>query len=548
MAFYSDGRGFLFDGSSRSMTASHSDDDEGLARTLAITGRKYDSIPYTSIPFQRLQPSRMAANAVLLGLRAPEVTTARTLEIGCASGGHIIPLAATFPRAKFVGVDVSTAQIADAHSRADRLRLENITFHARSVTDIDGSWGEFDFIICHGVYSWVPDAVREAIMHVCAERLTPDGIAAISFNVLPGWRVFQAVRDTMVLHAGCEVDHEVRSARTRQMFELMAMHSPETSSYGSIWRNEAGRMAEQPDAYLAHEVFEDDNAPCTFSAFAKAAARHGLAYLAETRVRENMPEAGQAERARIIRQLSGGELLATEQYIDILTGRTFRESLLIHAQRAASADRSLAADRLAQLHLIAPLDLKSVTNADTGEFTLKDGDGNLAVMRDALIADALQCLMERLPRSTSLDDLAPPNAGNPEQCDRVAAALMALVLQGCLDVATAPVECARDATDAPKAWPLVVEDALSGAERSATRRHASFTITPTLRFLLPLLDGERSRVDIAERLFDLARAGYVQIADDKGVVTDLEQLRVVCLATINRQIEILARIGVLVEG
>ncbi|WP_406858312.1 class I SAM-dependent methyltransferase [Alsobacter sp. KACC 23698] len=521
-------------------------DPDALADALARTGRTYDAVPYTSIPFPRLQPARLAANARLLGLDAPDPSRARTLEIGCASGGHIVPLAAAFPQARFVGVDISAGQVASGRERIDALGLRNVELHACSVTEIGADWGDFDYVICHGVYSWVPDAVRENILRVCAERLSPDGIAAISFNVLPGWRMFQVVRDSMILHAGAEADHQTRSLRSRQLFDLMAQHSPEASSYGSIWRKEARRMVEQPDAYLAHEIFEDHNAPCTFRSFADAAARRGLAYLSETRLRENVPESGQAERAEVIRSLAAGDRTATEQYIDILTGRTFRESLLVRAGREAGLSRGLDPERLAGLHLIAPLDLRADPPPRPGEFVLADDDGMVATTQDHAVAAALDLLLKRQPASTAVDDLV-ARAETEAERDRILAALLRLVLDGALDVSAEPVRCASRPGDTPTVWPLLAQDIMRGADRSATLRHATVSIDPMMRFLAPLLDGRHDAAGIADALMRLAQEGLVSISDETGAIAEPDRLAAACRAQIDRRIAALARMGALLE-
>src|SRR5579871_3023876 len=163
----------------------------GLGEQVARTRASYDEIPYASQPLVRQQPARLAAAALWFGLTAPRASTARVLEIGCASGGHIIPLAALWPEACFIGVDLSPAQIAAGNARIDRLGLRNISLSARSLEAIGVDDGDFDFIVCHGVYSWIPAPLREVLLRTIAERLRPEGVASVSFNVLPGWRLFQ---------------------------------------------------------------------------------------------------------------------------------------------------------------------------------------------------------------------------------------------------------------------------------------------------------------------------------------------------------------------
>ena len=135
--------------------------------------------------------------AQLLGLTPPPPTTARILEIGCASGGHIIPLAAQYPDARLVGIDLSAAQIASGLARVDRLGLANVELVRGDLVEFAPRPQTFDYVLCHGVYSWAPIEVRAAIQRLIAASLSPAGIAYVSYNVLPGWRLKQTLRDVL---------------------------------------------------------------------------------------------------------------------------------------------------------------------------------------------------------------------------------------------------------------------------------------------------------------------------------------------------------------
>src|SRR4051794_35074498 len=113
-------------------------------------------MPYESVPFPQTQPARLAAVAHVFSLAAPSPRTARVLELGCASGGNLIPLAAHYPEGEFVGVDLSQRQIDEGKARIERLGLKNIRLRQMSLMDLKPKDGTFDYIICHGVYSWVP--------------------------------------------------------------------------------------------------------------------------------------------------------------------------------------------------------------------------------------------------------------------------------------------------------------------------------------------------------------------------------------------------------
>ncbi len=521
-------------------------DPSAISDSIARTAENYDSVPYPSYPYPRLQPARLAAIARLFGLSTQPAATARTLEIGCAAGGHIIPLAAAAPHARFVGIDVSPAQIGQGLARIERLRLTNIELQCRSVTDLGPEQGSFDYIVCHGVYSWTPDAVREAILKVCLERLAADGVAVVSYNVLPGWRMLQIVRDCAILHAGAEETQAGRAGQARQLFDIFKKHTRENTSYGQIWRNEAQRIGRQPDSYLAHELFEEDHAPCTFLQFAAAAKRHGLAYLGEANVGAMIPEAVVPEAAAVVRDLSGSEVLAAEQYIDMLSGRTFRHTLLVHEARESAIDRSLDPAKIAGLHILAAPGFKFAESETPGEYAFDDGTGTISSTSDSAVQHSIRRLIARLPSSSSLIDLAPPDRTDAEEQKKITGALMKLLSLGMVQISTEPIVLPAKIPERPKAWFVAASDAASRAAATASRRHEVFALNPLASVLLPLLDGTRYRDDLVTQLSALARDGHIVVRDGEQLLHD-GRLGEAAAKLVDQFLQSLIRAGMLVE-
>ncbi|MGD0563646.1 MAG: methyltransferase regulatory domain-containing protein [Roseiarcus sp.] len=522
-------------------------DAETLAAALARTRRSYDETPYFSAPLIRLHPARMAANARWFGLGAPGARTARVLEIGCASGGHLIPLAAALPDARFVGVDLSAVQIAAGKTRIERLGLTNVALDARSLGDIGAADGEFDFIVCHGVYSWIPEPLREDLLRVIEERLSPEGVAVVSFNVLPGWRLFQIARDSMLLNARIQNDPAHRAEQTRALFALLADESLDRYTYGRFWRKEALRMAAGGDAYLAHEIFEDANAPCSFSDFCAALGRHGLAYLGESVISANCEESLVPDGALSIRALARGGDLAREQYIDIFSGRAFREALVTHARRAPLIDRAPALETMEAFHFVAPLELQ-VTPAEgrDGEWLVADADEGVYV-REAAAAAAIERLIARLPRSSRLEDIAPAASTEPAARLAVAEALRRMVQYGQCAVSLLPVDCAARLSERPVAWSLAASDACGG-DATASLRHAPVRLEPLQRLFLPLLDGTRTREDLLAYAIELAERDVLQFNGPEGRVEGRENFAARLGPAVDRCLESLFRLGLLVEA
>jgi SAM-dependent methyltransferase len=517
-----------------------------LSNSIARTAQNYDSVPYPSYPYPQLRPARLAAVARLFGLSAPPVSTARTLEIGCAAGGHVIPLAAAFPDARFVGIDISPVQVNQGLARIDRLRLTNIALMCRSVTDLGPDQGSFDYIVCHGVYSWAPDAVREAILQVCRERLTPDGIAVVSYNVLPGWRMLQIVRDCALLHAGGEETQAGRANRVRQLLDVFKAHTRQDTSYGRIWQHEAQRLRNLPDAYMVHELFEEHNSPCTFLGFADAAAWHRLAYLGEMHIAAMIPEALGVEAAQAIRDWSASEVLAAEQYIDMMSGRTFRQTLLVHEARTSAIDRSLDPARIAGLHILAGPGFKSVTSETPDQYTFDDGSGTILSTSDGTARQSIERMIARLPSSSSLDDLAPPGCTNAEEREQIIGAFMKMLSLGMVQISAEPIDLPAAIAERPKAWWLAASDAANGAAVTASRRHEAFALNPLASILLPVLDGTRCRDDLIAHLTALARQGGIVVRDANGApLRDEERVREVAARSVDHCLRSLCRAGML---
>jgi SAM-dependent methyltransferase len=295
----------------------------------------YDETPYESYAFPLTAPGHLRAVAALYGLSAPAVENARVLELGCAAGGNLLPFAAAYPGARATGVDLSTQQIESGQAVIKAMGLKNIDLRAMSITDIDKDFGQFDYIIVHGVFSWVPPVVREAILRVCRENLTPDGIAYVSYNTYPGWKASDVVRDAMILNSyGAQTPQE-RLVRAKDMLSMLENGLSNTNPLRSALQHASSQLRKHSDYYLVHEYLEAVNSPCYFLEFAAAAQQTGLAYLTDAEPQACMASNYGNNVAVLHNALSANASREMrEQYLDFAVGRQFRKSLLIHTERA----------------------------------------------------------------------------------------------------------------------------------------------------------------------------------------------------------------------
>lgn len=495
---------------------------EEIESVIARTALKYDLLPYQSKPFAQSQPSRLGAIAQLFGLDVAPLATARVLELGCASGGNIIPLAILYPKASFIGVDLARTQVAAGRSRIARLGLNNVEIRCQSFTEIGEELGSFDYIICHGVYSWVPAAVQDAIFKIIRARLSPLGVACVSYNVLPGWRMLQPLRDAFLLEVPDHIDSLGRVAKARELLTFLSMGTPNIGPYGDMLRIWAERMSTLPDDYLAHEFLEEMNSPSTVRDFAANALRNGLGFLAECELASMILENYGADLAQQVRARSGNDLIESEQYLDLLTGRTFRQTLLIANERMATVNRTLGPDSIERRHFLTQPGMHFGRDGD--KYLVTDAAGRTLSTDSSAVAEGVARLVERFPSSSSLDDCAEaiPDASEADR-QLLFDALYRMTLAGIVTLSSEPIH-AGVAGEHPKAIALARTDAADGSQSTTNVRHETIALDPATSAILPAMDGTLDHNALARLLASKASSGQFNFYRDGEIVTSAEGL------------------------
>lgn len=492
-----------------------------LEAIIARTALKYDLLPYESKPFAQSQPARLGALARLFGLEAAPMENARVLELGCASGGNIIPHAALYPNATFVGVDLARTQVAAGRARIERMGLDNVEILCKSFTEIGEELGAFDYIICHGVYSWVPPQVQDAIMRVVRARLSPVGVACISYNVHPGWRMMQPLRDALQLGVPDSVDSLGRVAIAREMLTFLSANSPDKGPYGDTLRNWAGRLATLPDDYIAHEFLEECNAPCLLTDFTGSAARHGLGYLGECELSGMIIDNYGSELAAGIRARGGNDLVASEQWLDLLTGRTFRQTLLIANERMGGVNRNLTPQAMENLHLVLPVGASFQRDGDKAGFTYADGRSiNTEV---GAVAAMMEVMAKRYPATTCLAELL--GDGDATASEQIRETAYRMAMTGLVHLNSEPVVCATQAGDMPKAIAVARADAKAGITTTTSLRHETVALDAAAQVLLPYLDGKTGHKALEAHLQEASKLGKLSYARSGQPITDPKELK-----------------------
>ncbi|UDG77742.1 methyltransferase regulatory domain-containing protein [Achromobacter sp. 77] len=481
----------------------------------------YDETPYLSLPFSYTAPGSLRAVAHLYGISSPELNRARVLELGCAAGGNLLPFAIAYPDARAVGVDLSPQQIEAGQRAAEAAGARNLDLHAMSLTDITPEFGTFDYIICHGVFSWVPPEVRDAILRICKENLAPEGIAYISYNTYPGWKASDVLRDAMMLNSfGAQTPQE-KVARAKDMLNLIENGLWENNPLQSALQHTAQKLRGQSDHYLLHEYLEAVNTPCYFLEFAAAAQQAGLAYLTDAEPQLTFPS---TYGSRVALGLNGLAVNAgremREQYLDFAVGRSFRKSLLVHAERAGAMLEQPEGGAFTKMFFAADLRPQPTpAGAPPQQRDYMTARGATLSSRDPVAHSLMDLLGESWPQSVTFDAIreaatanAPDKSGQ-ELTDALLAHVIALVQSNALSYRLEPSSYGRSQpkpqliAGALDLLPVVIKPDSQISMHNLWHQGVTPPSDPLSLHIIGMMDGSRTTAELRSAVRDALTAG-----------------------------------------
>jgi SAM-dependent methyltransferase len=316
-------------------------------------------MPYPTFALRVADPNRLAAIARLYGVNVPAPDNASVLEIGCGTGTNIIHLAERYPNSRCVGVDISERHIAEGHKIASGSGCSNVELRCGDIRNAALGHGEFDYIICHGVYSWVAPSVRHELLSAVSASLSENGIAFMSYNVLPGWRQRGVLRDIMqtgATHRAVSTGNDSPPNRLDGAMELLRLvadkRGGESDPYGAYIREGLERFGDSHPSYLFHEYLEEYNEAFLFSTFMHTAELHGLQFLSEAQP-AMMSADDLGEKVVSYIDSLGSDIVLREQCIDVFRNRMFRETILCGSSHQLKRD--LKASVFTSLHFVSDL-------------------------------------------------------------------------------------------------------------------------------------------------------------------------------------------------
>ncbi|AMV31401.1 bifunctional 3-demethylubiquinone-9 3-methyltransferase/ 2-octaprenyl-6-hydroxy phenol methylase [Pirellula sp. SH-Sr6A] len=505
----------------------------------------YDELPYSCHPVQDTHPDNLACRAKLYGLRPPAVDSARILELGCGNGTNLLSLASILPNATCVGIDYAERQIEEGRAIAETVGLNNVHLLAKSFADLPHDLGQFDYILCHGVYSWVSASLQRKILETIKKHLVANGVAYVSYNIFPGWHLRGLVREMLCYQATDTGSPQDQVHRARRFLDFLISHSPESNNlYARILERERDILNRTPDTYLFHEHLEELNQPVYFHEFMACAASHGLQYLTEAGDRpeeSNFTDELKADLHRMSR-----DRIDYEQRIDFLLNGTFRKTLLCHAGQQILSEPSQVHIRQMRIRgfskRLEPLESLDCEQAETFEGMR----GESLTTSHPLLKSALVELSEGWPNSLAFDELHAKASARLKRTDDaverlrdvefLAHALLRCYRSDLVELHEFEPEKPRVQSPNPLASPLARWQA-GRNEPVVNRMHQVIELNEFESFVLSQLDGMNELPQLVEIIVNRVLQGEVNLYQKGEPVKDPSLIRHVVELSLAKALE-----------
>lgn len=473
-----------------------------------IVTNLYDEVDYTGFAYPDTHPRSSGAIGRVFGMNAIALpSSCRVLEIGCGDGANLISMAYGLPGSEFTGIDLSTRAIGKGLVLTERLCLSNVRLIASDLLNIDAdALGSFDYIIAHGFYSWVPPDVRDRLMQVLAQCLSPAGIVFLSYNTNPGFFLRGMLRSILELHTRSIKSPGDKIAQAKALAEYLSIGDEGDGPERLILRTEAERILNKKDGTVFHDDLAAINTPVYFHELVEHAAKNGLAFLSEAGADafpiRMLPE-------KISSMISGLDRLTAEQYRDFFLCRRYRQSLLVKQNNRLIPQESIGIG--GTLWFSAPLIEKS--EEINGAILYRNKYGAEVRTHEQAIIDLLDHLIHAWPAAVRFEDLMPmvksqlpPDVEHSKQEQITSKALFNLVGLGIIQMSTEPpiLLTQRDLQNCkfPRASALAREQI---KERNTVTNlwHETVSIdNPFAARLLTYLDGTRSLHQLTKLMQD----------------------------------------------
>ena len=369
-------------------------------------------IPYLPGYYPQQSPVHMVVAARLSGIACDlpdDDDPVHYLELGCGTGLGALALAAANPSWRVTGVDFNPAQIATARAFARQSGVRNATFHEADLATLAGgsqadAIPEADFVSAHGLWSWVPPAVRAGVVRLLRAKVRAGGLVHLSYNTLPAWQGALGMQ-RLIRTAGLARARRSDRQALAGLELLRALHGAGASHLAGVPLVDklVKAMPDMAPAYLAHEFMNANWSPCFHADVVAALAEAKLEWIGPANLLETLTGLVLTPAERKVFD-SVEDVLDRELIKDLCLARSLRHDIFVRGpNRLAGAD----------LHeSLREITLALAVGASEFSYGIELAKGSAQLSRD-IYAPLVAALAEGPQPVGSLIALAPAAAGGP---------------------------------------------------------------------------------------------------------------------------------------
>jgi len=465
-------------------------------------GSLYNLIPYEGGVTFNTSPGHLALCALWKTGARPPLSSFCYVELGCGNGANLLALAFYHKNATFIGIDNAESELNRAQKSSEALGLNNIQFLHENVRQLnDVPLLPCDYIVAHGLYSWVQADVRRAIFNFCQRHLSSSGLAYISYNAQPGWATRKLVRDVLrrnprVVKAAIQ-DQSKRAAEVAT--QLISDLPSRDYAHAILLTEELERVKSASPGYLFHEYLTEVNEGFWLCDFVNDARKYSLDYVCDaqfSRWEGYVPPALQSTLKQ--RNL---DPIQQEETADLLCHRSFHASILCRSDALPCNAPNLAI--LEHLFIASSLASQSdpfdLTGGVVENFV---GTSDTDITLDTSITKAAVIWLARQwPRGETFGILYDQalkmltESGFDAEEDartKLAEDLFVLFEAGQIDLRLEEAEYDSNISSHPKAHALARYEALQGKVLTTTQ-HLPLHFSEEALLLISALEGTRSQ-------------------------------------------------------
>ena len=451
----------------------------------------YDRVDYPSYVIEAIAPNRLRAAALLTGWRAPDPLTASILEIGCGEGINLVAHAAVAPDSRAVGFDLARHAIERGNDLVARVGLKNVDLHVGDATTYPRDGEKFDYIVCHGVLTWVPEFVRDAILDLIAARLAPGGLAYISYDCLPGAGPKAAIVPFLRELTHGIADPRQATMRGLQGIALLNRTQSKLSRLKVQLETVLNDMPEVDATYFYHDWLAEHYAPIDLKKFLPLLGTKGLR-IAGTVSGYELTAEGLEEAARNLIAACGNDIERKLSLYEVLQGgHIFHRDLFYRADAPPEA----APDGITELSFAFDGTRKEVDTEDGPAIEYALGEkGTLTTQTPEMIA-VIDYLLAAGQREVPYGEIKSRTGVDDEVLRKI------LLLSNSIPIVTVsatPQPYALEPGERPRVGKLALALLNEGRDLLVTLRGKQLDVPqPETQLCLKLCDGTRTRAEVA---------------------------------------------------